>query len=70
MTRMTNRRPPEAHVLVDGIYESEEIRQAAIRGKVLHEVFSGIRRPEDVDDDEVMIPLCRCASAHYLRHYA
>lgn len=60
--------PPEAHVLVDGIYESEEIRQAAIRGKVLHEVFSGIRRPEDVDDDEVMIPLCRCASAHYLRH--
>lgn len=60
--------PPEAHVLVDGIYESEEMRQAAIRGKVLHEVFSGIRRPEDVDDDEVMIPLCRCASAHYLRH--
>lgn len=60
--------PPEAHILVDGIYESEEIRQAAIRGKVLHEVLSGIRRPEDVDDDEVVVPLCRCASAHYLRH--
>ncbi len=60
--------PPEAHVLVDGIYESEEVRQAAIRGKVLHEVLSGIRRPEDVDDDEVMTPLCRCAAAHYLRH--
>lgn len=60
--------PPEAHVLVDGIYESEEMRQAAIRGKVLHEVLSGIRRPEDVGDDEVMTPLCRCASAHYLRH--
>lgn len=60
--------PPEAHVLVDGIYESEEIRQAAIRGKVLHEVLSGIRRPEDVYDDAVVTPLCRCASAHYLRH--
>lgn len=60
--------PPEAHILVDGIYESEEMRQAAIRGKVLHEVLSGIRRPEDVGDDEVMTPLCRCAAAHYLRH--
>ncbi len=60
--------PPEAHVLVDGIYENEEVRQAAIRGKVLHEVLSGIRRPEDVYDDAVVTPLCRCASAHYLRH--
>ncbi len=60
--------PPEAHVLVDGVYESEEMRQAAIRGKVLHEVLSGIRRPEDVCDDNVVVPLCRCASAHYLRH--
>lgn len=60
--------PPEAHVLVDGIYENEEVRQAAIRGKVLHEVLSGIRRPEDVYDDAVVTPLCRSASAHYLRH--
>lgn len=60
--------PPEAHILVDGIYDSEEMRQAAIRGKVLHEVLSGIRRPEDVANDAVMTPLCRCASAHYLRH--
>lgn len=59
---------PEANVLIDGIYPNEEVRQAAIRGKILHEILSEIRTPDDIQDDIRMTALARCASAHYLRH--
>lgn len=59
---------PEANVLIDGIYPNEEVRQAAIRGKILHEILSEIRTPDDINDDKRMTALSRCASAHYLRH--
>lgn len=58
----------EDRAITDGVYENEQMRLAAIRGKILHEVLSDIRRPGDIDDDAVMTTLCRRASAHQLRH--